>query len=610
MAKKIRKPGRMKKYAGNIPEGVMKSIFFDEDDISIIIDGRVSAKRKAKDYLTQEDFRFLDNEAYDFFTGMQDLHPRLRKYFDYNGLNLLDFVEEELCFKSFIHHTIKDIVRQIGIVMKIVDSEEPFKVVVGDNASLKNRITLLTAGKMGMKTEIRSYNLPGRIKGFFREDLLSFGYEKYIAMQKFSRRLAGKTRQNREGILLLPYYANHADVMNSVIKLLAAKKENFDVVCVDNVFNVTKKRLKKYGIKYETFESYSNSKVRGIVRVHKKEFRKRWKQLKNDVVVKNSLFYRRIPLWELLEPRLRFMFLRRFAQVSEYIEATRHLVSVKKPSVIVVANDTSTYGRAACAVASLENVPSLLIQHGAIADEPKYSRIFADKMAVEGPEVKKSFVSKGLPQEKFFVTGQPRYDVLAKKEGMLSREEMYRKLGIGKKKKIIVLATQVPECDEKVVRAVYNAVKDMNDCVLVVKLHPAERTDAMYQRVRKETGIKNILIGKDINLYGLLNASELMMTVFSTTALEAMMLDKPVITINLTGEPDLMPYAKSGAALGVYDGKDLKDAIEKILNNKKTQQRLKKAREKFVYGMVYKMDGKASERVVGLIKSMKKTRKA
>lgn len=597
------------KPAGAQKDEALKELFIDEDNITIIINGKKAASRKIHDYLTKEDYKFMDNEAYDFFIGFQDLHPDMKRYFDYNGLNMLDFVEEEFCFKSFMTYTIKDIVRVIGGMMKVIDAEEPFKVTVRDDSSFRNRIAILVSEKMGMKTAVRCKCAPKKIKNWLKSDLLSSCYEMYISLQKRKRRLFQKTaRKDRRagGILFLPYYANHVDVMNLVIRQLRQKKEALDVVCADNVFNDTKRRLKSCGLDHDIIEHYSSRRVMGIVRYHKKEFRKRWNDLAHDKKVQDSIMFRKIPLWGILKPRLKFLFMRRFVQVSEYLESTRHLISVMKPSLIVIANETSTYGRVAARAAELEELPSLLLQHGAVADDPRYNRIFSEKMAVEGSSVKDFFAKKGIPASKFIVTGQPRFDVLATGEGIPKREDMLKQLGIGNEKRVIVLATQVPDCDEKVVRAVYDAVKDMDDVMLVVKLHPAERTDRMYHRIRKETGIKNVVIGRDMNLYGLLNACELVMTVFSTTALEAMMMGKYAITINLTGEPDMMPYANSGAAIGVYKAEDLRGAIEIILDDAKTRARLKGSMGKLIHERAYRMDGKAAERVAELIMKTRK----
>jgi UDP-N-acetylglucosamine 2-epimerase len=92
-----------------------------------------------------------------------------------------------------------------------------------------------------------------------------------------------------------------------------------------------------------------------------------------------------------------------------------------------------------------------------------------------------------------------------------------------------------------------------------------------------------------------------MITRHSTTATEAVALNKPVIILNLSGEPDPMGYVKEGVALGVYKGKDLKPAIEKLL---KDDSGLAKNRERYIEKYLYKVDGKASERVVGVICEM------
>ena len=48
--------------------------------------------RKAADYLSEEDYAYLDGEAYRFFRGLSSLHPRLKKYLEPHGMEMLRFV--------------------------------------------------------------------------------------------------------------------------------------------------------------------------------------------------------------------------------------------------------------------------------------------------------------------------------------------------------------------------------------------------------------------------------------------------------------------------------------------------------------------------------------
>ena len=93
-----------------------------------------------------------------------------------------------------------------------------------------------------------------------------------------------------------------------------------------------------------------------------------------------------------------------------------------------------------------------------------------------------------------------------------------------------------------------------------------------------------------------------MITTFSTSGLEAVVLNKPVITINLTGRPDPVDYAEKGVAIGVYKGKNLYYAINNALYNEDVRKSLLRERKK--YKRDYFLDGKASERISNVIESM------
>ena len=226
-------------------------------------------------------------------------------------------------------------------------------------------------------------------------------------------------------------------------------------------------------------------------------------------------------------------------------------------------------------------------------------------IAVMSPFAKDAYINMEVPPEKVFVTGQPGFDLIWQKE--FNRNQLMAELGISENKGLVVLATQPligstwkREDREKFIEAVCSAMRKFSDKQLVIKLHPDENIDT-YQKILANMGEDKAIFCRDIDLYELLHACDLLMTVHSTVALEAMIFDKPVITINLTGKPDGFPYAKSGAAIGVYKGEDLVQAIKDALYNEENCKKLTKERKKFVYEHAYIQDGKASKRVANLI---------
>ncbi len=83
--------------------------------------------------------------------------------------------------------------------------------------------------------------------------------------------------------------------------------------------------------------------------------------------------------------------------------------------------------------------------------------------------------------------------------------------------------------------------------------------------------------------------------------MEAVALNKPVIVLNLGGEPDPVEFVKEGVALGVYRKEDLGPAIKSLLID---DSQLARNRNRYIEKYLYRVDGKATEQVVNLINQM------
>jgi spore coat polysaccharide biosynthesis predicted glycosyltransferase SpsG len=224
-------------------------------------------------------------------------------------------------------------------------------------------------------------------------------------------------------------------------------------------------------------------------------------------------------------------------------------------------------------------------------------------IAVVSPFARDAHIKMGAPAEKLFVTGQPRFDLIDQSKS--SSQAIMAQLKVPQNKGIIVLATQplsalwTEEERKEFLEAILNVMAEFPEKQLVIKLHPSDKMEEYQQMSAVKNS--NVIICQHIDLYGLLRSCDVLITAHSTVALEAMILNKPVITVNLTGRPDVMPYAESGAALGVYLKEDLAPAIDTTLYNDHVREDLAKKREEFVFEHAYKLDGQATGRVVELM---------
>ena len=136
---------------------------------------------------------------------------------------------------------------------------------------------------------------------------------------------------------------------------------------------------------------------------------------------------------------------------------------------------------------------------------------------------------------------------------------------------------------------------------MVIKQHPIE--GRRYTRFIKECiaghDLPVFLLPKNSDTNLLLLCCDLMVTKNSTTAIEALLLEKPVIVLNLSGEPDTVNYVKEGIAKGVYQEDDLLLSIKELLE---TEYPKSDDRERYLRKYMSGLDGNATQSVITEIK--------
>ena len=245
----------------------------------------------------------------------------------------------------------------------------------------------------------------------------------------------------------------------------------------------------------------------------------------------------------------------RYLLISRLIAMLVNIFNIQKPNIIITMTDGPPLETIAILTGRLLNIPSLLLQVGVIGPNYKRNQSFlVDKIATMGQFSKNVLVSCGVDESKLIVTGRPTYDILARADEVFNKEEICKELRIATEKKIILFATEnlPPRERDTIFYAVCRAIKNLSEVEFVIKVHPAELDYAIYEKVANGMGLSPA-VTKDINIYEVIYVCDVMITMFSTTALEAMILNKPVITVNLTGMKDPMKRRRAPDALMIED---------------------------------------------------------
>ncbi|MBI4333141.1 MAG: UDP-N-acetylglucosamine 2-epimerase [Chloroflexi bacterium] len=285
---------------------------------------------------------------------------------------------------------------------------------------------------------------------------------------------------------------------------------------------------------------------------------------------------------------------------------TERLIKAILPDIVCLMPDGYFPQQMAAALARKDNIPTLACSAVLETDNaPSYMRhLHADRIATMGEVVRNIYIESGVRPDRVVVTGIAHFDLLFYRDKERD-DQVLTRAGIDPGKPIVVFATENLAVSETVeaLTGVIDAVLKTSDVQLVVKVHPGEGIEP-YDGTARRYCDPRIHVVKDIDLYAVISRCELIIVRYSTVALEAMMIGKPVVVINLAGTPVSVPYAQESAAVGVYRKEDIGPAIHRALFDEATRAKLKAGRDRFVREWAGEPDGRASYRVVSLMKRM------
>lgn len=334
-----------------------------------------------------------------------------------------------------------------------------------------------------------------------------------------------------------------------------------------------------------------------------------------DSVARVGVDWDGMPLATLAEPEISFGLARLLCNAARMVACARAMLNRESPAIVLLTNERAGFGRAIGLAARTASIPSILVP-GLIRPHPLWlPGIAADIAAVEG-EASAEVIRKGdiTSEVRVAVTGPPKHDLLLSRAAATSRPTICERYGVDPDRPIVLYASHAfGEQSAKIKRnfaeqrmlareieAVYGAVNSLTDVQLVVKPHPNEEMRLHQETLERLKGRNLHLIAKNEEIYPLLFACDVLVTHRSTVGLEAVLLDKPVVIVNLTGRPDAFPYVQSGVAIGAYDAFAVQPVIRAALFDPVTRQQMAASRPGFLCRYAFRGNVSATDQVVDL----------
>jgi hypothetical protein len=226
----------------------------------------------------------------------------------------------------------------------------------------------------------------------------------------------------------------------------------------------------------------------------------------------------------------------------------------------------------------------------------------AEKIFVSGNDGVNSLINLGYDKNRLIITGNPLYDYTKNIDQNKSKSILKNQFKIDDSKKLIVIGTGEYHKNDEIWMSKLIKFCNQNNFEIIIKMHPKwkGRNEGLnLSKIRKECEQEKFLISYDINIRTVLSAADLLITDYSNIGLEAICLDKPVITINFIKENlnDIVKYHDFGAALYFENYQEFEKSILEILNENSHKKTLEIGRQKFIEEFNFANDGNASKRI-------------
>jgi CDP-glycerol glycerophosphotransferase (TagB/SpsB family) len=308
-----------------------------------------------------------------------------------------------------------------------------------------------------------------------------------------------------------------------------------------------------------------------------------------------------IEYWnEIFEQFKKFTFSYNLPYWLTVLDSLKDFFSKNKPKCIILLYESGPFSLAVLNSARKYGIKTIGVQHGMIYDyhryylqenfystENPYGFPFPDNFLLFGEISRQILIKNGYPEKNLTTFGNPTFFGLNKNKLDLLYNQTIKKFNFDKNKKYILFAPSATRVEPgskydyniKILKKLLETFQNQNDYVVLMKPHPSENF-SIYENLIKQYPKTSAEVLRSSILEAII-ISSLMLSTFSTTIIDAMCLNKPVIQVKSQNMDIRAPY-DGIEAVYLTSLEELPTSIQKLLNNKEITNRLLTNASKFI----------------------------
>ncbi|MDD5699629.1 MAG: hypothetical protein PHH00_00340 [Candidatus Nanoarchaeia archaeon] len=516
----------------------------------------VTLSFSAEDFLSKNGIEFRMEEDYERENTYRGIHKETKEIIkkilscfklEYEGIELFSLFYLKLYF------LIVDFKKYFCILNEIIKKENP-KEILAFRSKSENITGDILKQIFNGKLEVHEYS---RRK---KKDIRS----------KFIFRAAGKMQKIYAVINLnlmkegdSKIFASGGKIyFKSLAELLSRNNKNkiidFDD-CLRKSFFIRKRYLPFY-----EFSGKKNSENENILT---EEMKRLTEEIEKEDLAKESGIEN--ALSGLLKKTL-IGIVNQFLSISRKINEMLYLFGNKKINLILLTEDDSEFAKAIARVGKKFNIPTVLFLHGIPCGSVTFGNLESDFFLVFGEKIKDWFVQNKSQNEedskKVLAIGCPRYDNFEKKNTQ-DKIVLYA-MEIASGDHLVPETHLTKKRQKEVLRWIFNIMKNLPDYKLIIKTRPGWDMVGLPDKIAKEEKFTNFEVIERTDNAELLNRAKVVLVNHSTMGLEALLLDKKVISVSFKNLDKFNPYKKMKIIEKAYTKAQLEKAINSAIKDK------------------------------------------
>ena len=281
--------------------------------------------------------------------------------------------------------------------------------------------------------------------------------------------------------------------------------------------------------------------------------------------------------------------------LSDYFKKT-------KPKAFFLPYETGPFALSIIAACKDNEIITVGIQHAyiyefspmysygnSLENNKKYGFLLPDHLLLFGNYTKNLLLGKGYPSEKLVTFGNSAFFGLDKFLKSFNRRKILDKFGITEGQQVILFtsgklqrkhsASGKYDYDEQIWEYLIKHFGNKENFFLVLKPHPQEKDISVYQNILQNKNCTNAIVTHD-SIYDLICLSNIVISVFSTTMLDALCFQKPVIRVKFGNEKHHIFDNTNAIITSKLDS--LSKHIDIILNDKSKMETISNNIQEFI----------------------------